>query len=149
MTTEEKVDQLIKLAHDQIAKPYQYATQEGSIEAFDCSSFIQYLFQQIDISLPRSALLQAGQSDGQELDLSSINNFQAGDLVFMRSDTGHYRDDLFAGRAIDIGHVALMTGPDEIIHAKSGRGVIKQKLSELISDPHYKIVLAKRLLKSV
>lgn len=144
MTAQEKIDQLIKLAHDQIGKPYQYGATEGSTEAFDCSSFIQYLFQQIGISLPRSALLQAGQSNGQELIFDQINNFQAGDLVFMRSDAGHYRDDLFAGRAIDIGHVALIIGPDEIIHAKSGHGVIKQKLSELISNPHYQIVFAKR-----
>jgi len=149
MAIQEKIDRLIKLAHDQIGKPYQYGATEVNIEAFDCSSFIQYLFQQIDINLPRSALLQAGHSDGRELDLTQGENFQVGDLVFMRSDTGHYRDDLFAGRTIDIGHVALIVGVDEIIHAKSGQGVIKQKLSELTTNPHYKIIFAKRLLNKI
>jgi cell wall-associated NlpC family hydrolase len=149
MTKTEKITQLIEIAENKLGTPYTYGAAAGETETFDCSSFVQYLFKQIGIDLPRSAILQAGQGSGLELDPTKLESFQAGDLVFMRSDRGHYNDEFFGGRPIDIGHVALITGPDEIIHAKGGRGVIKQPLSELTSDPHYKIVFAKRPLAEI
>lgn len=146
MTRDEKIAKLIELAKAKIGTPYAYGAASGDSETFDCSSFIQYLFKQIGLELPRSAILQAGQTTGLELAPDQPEKFQPGDLIFFRGDRGHYNDEFFQGRPIDIGHVALIIGPDEIIHAKGDRGVIQQKLSELIADPHYKIVFAKRLL---
>lgn len=146
MTRDGKIAHIIELAKTKIGTPYTYGVAAGDSETFDCSSFIQYLFKQIGLEIPRSAILQAGQGPGLELDLDQPEKFQAGDLVFMRSNRGHYNDEFFQGRSIGIGHVALVIGPDEIIHAKGGQGVIQQPLSELVADPHYKIVFARRLL---
>jgi cell wall-associated NlpC family hydrolase len=145
MNREEKIAKLLDLAKAKLGTPYTYGAATGSTETFDCSSFVQYLFSQIEITLPRSALLQAGEQIGQELDVTNPDHFQAGDLVFMRSNRGHYNDEFFNGRAIDVGHVALISGPDEIIHAKGGQGVVQQKLSGLTQDPHYQIVFARRV----
>src|SRR3989338_5224088 len=60
--------------------------------AFDCSSFTQYLFASVGIEIPRSAILQAGDANGKELTIGG--EFLPGDLLFMRSDVGHYKDGL-------------------------------------------------------
>lgn len=143
MTNEQKAN-MIARAEELIGAPYRYgASPDEAPRAFDCSSFTQYLFKQIDIELPRSALLQAGEGPGAEI--SADGGFEPGDLLFMRSDAGHYRDGLFNGRRMDIGHVALYVGESAIIHAKASMGgVVKQPLAELTADPAYRIVYAKR-----
>lgn len=149
MIRDEKIAKIIELAKSKIGTPYAYGAASGDTETFDCSSFIQYLFKQIELELPRSAILQAGQGPGLEIDSNESTKFQPGDLIFFRGDRGHYNDEFFQDRPIDIGHVALIIGPDEIIHAKGDRGVTLQKLSELAGNPHYKIVFAKRPLTEI
>lgn len=142
--TEIQKSKLVARAQELIGTPYRYgAALEDAPTAFDCSSFVQYLFKTIGIELPRSALLQAGDARGAELPL--LGPFQPGDLLFMRSDRGHYKDELFGGRRMDIGHVALFIGNGNVINAKaSAGGVVEQPLHELTSDPNYAIIYAKR-----
>lgn len=146
LMNEEKINQIINLARSLIGTPYSYGADTGQKDRFDCSSFVQYVFEQAaEIKLPRSAILQAADEQGKELPLDNLDQFQVGDLIFMRSDRGHYNDELFSGRKIDIGHVAIISSPNTIIHAKSSLGgVVEQSLEELLSDPHYEIVFAKR-----
>ncbi len=140
-----KVIKLLKEAEKAIGSPYKYGAYAESPKLkeseFDCSSLIQYLYRSVNIKLPRSSIFQA--TKGEEIKGSQ---FLPGDLLFFRSDRGHYYDDLFSGKKIYIGHVAIYIADDLIIHAKSNKGVIKQKLSDLQKDPLYKVVLAKRIL---
>ncbi|KKR88924.1 MAG: NLP/P60 protein [Candidatus Wolfebacteria bacterium GW2011_GWA2_42_10] len=140
----DKQKNIIKIAKSLIGAPYKYgAIIEEAPDYFDCSGFIQYVFKQTGVDLPRSSILQA--SEGKEI--KSIDDLEAGDILFMRSDRGHYYDKLFNGRKIYIGHCVLYIGAGEIIHSrKAAGGVIKQRLEELVKEPNYEIILIKRIL---
>lgn len=147
MNKEEKRKKLFTYARGYVGTPYIFGAQSSGEkpETFDCSSFIQHIFKCIDIELPRSSILQAGDKQGEEVVYSGIESLEPGDVVFMRSDRGYYNDEMFGGREISVGHVGLYLGDDEIIHAKSSLGgVVIQKLSDLTKDPHYAITFAKR-----
>ncbi|OHA59993.1 MAG: hypothetical protein A2607_01770 [Candidatus Vogelbacteria bacterium RIFOXYD1_FULL_42_15] len=141
----EKITKIISLAENLIGTPYHYGASTSDQTSFDCSSFIQYIFKTgAEIELPRSAILQAGYEQGQEIDPSQPENFQPGDLLFMRGSQGHYRDEFFNDRPIDIGHVALFIGNDEIIHSAGGEKnkVIKESAKQF----YKKINFVKRFI---
>ncbi|WP_307721769.1 C40 family peptidase [Paenibacillus humicus] len=71
--------------------PYKFGASSGSTDAFDCSSFMQYIFKKNGIDLPRSSRQQAAVGTPVAKD-----RLQPGDLVF--SDTN--RDGV-------INHVSL------------------------------------------
>lgn len=146
MTLKQK-EEIVSIARKLIGKPYERGvTPEDAPEKFDCSSFTQYIFKQIGISIPRSSVQQAGETDGHIIDPSTNpDELQVGDLLFMRSSRGHYHDELFGGRRVYIGHVAMYSGNGMIIHSKkSAGGVIEQTLKELLIDPNYQIVYIRR-----
>ncbi|MDI6821194.1 MAG: C40 family peptidase [Patescibacteria group bacterium] len=146
MTEEQKI-KLAKTAKSLIGKPYKYgADLTEAPNSFDCSSFTQYVFKQSGIELPRSSILQAAEQKGKEIiPLKDFSNLEVGDLLFMRSDRGFYYDELFQNRNISIGHVVIYIGENNVIHSKKNKdGVVIEDLNELIKEPNYKIVLAKR-----
>ena len=145
--TKEQITKLLVITKNLIGKPYRYgARPEDAPAVFDCSSFTQYIFKQIGIELPRSAILQAADPQGQEIiPAADFSNLEVGDLLFMRSDRGHYRDELFRGRAIEIGHVVIHVGGGVVINARSKKGgVLQEKLDALVQEPHYNINCIKR-----
>ncbi|GIP21038.1 C40 family peptidase [Paenibacillus sp. J22TS3] len=88
--------------------PYRFRAQEGRTDAFDCSSFTQYVFKQNGINLPRSSRQQAGVGRAVSKD-----QLQPGDLVF--SDTN--RDGV-------INHVSIYMGNGKLLHTyRVGIGV--------------------------
>jgi len=146
MTEEQKI-KLVEISKNLLGKPYHYGAEpKDAPHSFDCSSFTQYIFKQIGIELPRSSILQAAEKKGKEITpKSDFSNLEIGDLLFMRSDRGFYYDELFHGRKIMIGHVAIYLGDDQIIHSrKIKNGVVIESLSGLIKEPNYAIVLVKR-----
>ncbi|NOU92389.1 cell wall-associated hydrolase [Paenibacillus sp. LMG 31456] len=87
---------------------YQFGASSGRTDAFDCSSFTQYVFKQNGISIPRSSRQQAGVGTAV-----SKSQLQAGDLIF--SDTN--RDGT-------INHVGIYMGNGQILHTyRVGIGV--------------------------
>lgn len=114
-------------AHDYIGYRYVYGTAGPS--SFDCSGFTSFLYKQYGKILPRSSYDQGYYG-------TSVNKSElvAGDLVFFsnRSDRR-------------INHVGLYVGDGDFIHAStSGRGVVKDNLSEAYYINHY--VCARRVL---
>lgn len=79
---------------------YLFGAASGRTDAFDCSSFTQYIFKKNGISLPRSSRQQA--KAGKYV---SRSNLQPGDLIF--SDTN--RDGV-------INHVSLYIGNGKLLH---------------------------------
>ena len=75
---------------------------------FDCSGFVQYLYRQAGIALPRTA--EAQFAIGHSLRVPDI---AAGDLVFFRTD----------GRRIS--HVGIATGDGRFIHAPNTRSHVR------------------------
>jgi cell wall-associated NlpC family hydrolase len=75
----------------------------------DCSGFVQHIFRQNGITLPRTSRQQAKVGEKLPVRLSSL---EPGDLV------------MFAGNGVRIDHVAIYAGDNRILHSsKSGRGV--------------------------
>jgi peptidoglycan endopeptidase LytE len=104
---------IVALAKSLIGKPYKYgAKPEEAPDFFDCSSFIQYIFKEAGIELPRSTILQA--EKGEAVELQSI---QPGDLLFLHGVRGFYNAKFPQG----IGHVILYIGNGRTIHAASRR----------------------------
>ncbi len=143
------ISKLIKLSEEAgllVGAPYKYGAYaqkpKGTETSFDCSSLVQYVYKRVGVRLPRSSIFQA--TKGVKV---KDKKFTLGDLLFFRSDRGHYYDELFSGEKIYIGHVAVYLSDNLIIHAKSSKGVVLQKLSDLQKDKNYKIVLAKRILE--
>lgn len=145
---------LIAEAQKCIGAKYRYgAKPEDAPLAFDCSSFTQYVYDQVGLAIPRSSILQAAQAGtvvSFDADRSEI--LKPGDLLFMRGVQGHYNDSLFAkpvfkGKQFCIGHVAMYYGQGRVINARSPWGVCVQMLDELQwPRPAYEIILVKRVL---
>jgi len=146
---EELKEKLLEIAKGLLGKPYKYgARPEEAPNYFDCSLFVQYVFGQIGIKIPRSTIEQAEFAGKKVEELSQIKE---GDLIFIRGESGHYNKTFPEG----IGHVALYLGDGKVIHATSKRishepiieiGEVRiDKLDELIarSGP---LVIIKRLL---
>jgi cell wall-associated NlpC family hydrolase len=75
---------------------------------FDCSGFVQYVFAQNGIALPRDVKAQFEVGD-----LVSPDELELGDLVF------------FTTVAPGASHVGLSLGGDEFVHAPSSKGVVR------------------------
>ena len=142
--------QLVAFARSLKGLPYKYgayAEQASDAQsAFDCSSFIQFVFHNFGMELPRSTILQAA-ANGTEV--ASLADAELGDVLFFEGERGHYRHDLFPCRKIYIGHVGIYIGDGVIIHATSSNGfsgIVEHDL-EPATNPAYNkntIVLIKR-----
>jgi len=121
------------IARQQLGKPYVFgAWTEEAPRHFDCSSFVQYCYMRIGIDLPRVSIKQARL--GRRVPVKA-GRLRAGDLIFVRGGSGHYDRRFPQG----IGHVILVVGPDEVIHAKSRR-VRGREAGRVISEPLAKIL---------
>ncbi|ASS65409.1 MULTISPECIES: C40 family peptidase [unclassified Paenibacillus] len=101
-------DAIIATGKQYLGVPYKFGASSGSTDAFDCSSFMQYIFKKNGIDLPRSSKQQAAVGTPVAKD-----QLQPGDLVF--SDTN--RDGI-------INHVSLYIGDGKLLHTyRVGIGV--------------------------
>ncbi len=110
---ESQIQTLITLAQSLKGRPYKYgATMAEAPQFFDCSLFVQYLFKDIGVELPRTAIDQA--ILGKKV---TLKNIKAGDLIFLKGEVGRYNKHFPQG----IGHVGLYIGNNKVIHASSKR----------------------------
>lgn len=93
----------------------------NSPEGFDCSGFVQYVWKQCNISIPRTTEQQA--LTGKYITKKQL---QPGDLVFLQNT---YRSG--------ISHVGIYIGNDQMIHASSSKGVTISHLSGSYYLEHY------------
>ncbi|MWV46318.1 SH3 domain-containing protein [Paenibacillus sp. HJL G12] len=96
-------DALIAYGKKYLGKPYVFGASPDQTNTFDCSSFVKRVFQDtLTIELPRVSYDQA--KVGKEV---SLNELRKGDLLF------------FSARGLDIGHVAIYAGNNQILHTYS------------------------------
>lgn len=109
---------LLQNAQSKIGAPYDYG--KSGPDRFDCSGFVYYLFQEQNISLPRTSLAQS--QIGKKLTREEI---QRGDLLFF--DT--------SGKGV-VNHTGIYLGDDTFIHASSGKakGVTTSSLNHWYKD---------------
>lgn len=116
-------------ARRHLGKPYLYGAYHSEAPSrFDCSSFVQYLYNTIGVAIPRVSIEQARKG---RVIRSSQETVEIGDLIFLRSDMGRYDRQFPDG----VGHVMIVTGLNEVIHARSKKpsGVVRQRLSTVLS----------------
>ncbi|MGG1633146.1 C40 family peptidase [Paenibacillus sp. NRS-1760] len=97
---------LVSTGKEFIGTPYKFGAPAGVTYAFDCSSFTQFLFKGLDVSLPRTSVAQA--TVGKKVPKGSLS---MGDLVFFKTN----------GKTIS--HVAIYAGNNKIIHSATSTGV--------------------------
>lgn len=86
---------------------YGGTTPQGG---FDCSGFVQYVFRQNGVTLPRTSRTQA--TSGRALP-TKLDALRAGDLLFFSQN----------GDVVD--HVAIYAGDDRILHSSSSGGGVR------------------------
>lgn len=86
--------------------PYQNGGANPA--GFDCSGFVQYVFEQHGVRMPRDVRRQFGVGD--EIDAARL---EPGDLVF------------FTTIAPGASHVGIVVGGDQFVHAPSTSGVVR------------------------
>ena len=87
----------------------KYVYGGSSPSGFDCSGFVQYMYNKFGIKLPRT--VKAMEEEGKWV---SRNNLIAGDLVLFH----------------DPRHVGIYTSQGKFVHASSSRGVVSDKLDK-------------------
>ena len=75
---------------------------------FDCSGFVQYVFEQHGVAMPRDVRRQFGV--GATITADAL---EPGDLVF------------FSTTAPGASHVGIVIGGDQFVHAPSSHGVVR------------------------
>ena len=102
--------QIIATAKKYIGTPYLWGGVTPS--GFDCSGYVQYVFNIHGISLPRTAATQY--QSGTSVSKAKL---KAGDLVF------------FVTGSSGISHVGIYIGDNQFIHSSSSKGVIISSLT--------------------
>lgn len=116
------IGSVVDASQNYLGVPYQWAGTSPS--GFDCSGFVQYVYRQQGVNLPRSSTAMYNQG-------SRVVRLQPGDLVFFNtSGTG-------------VSHVGIYIGNNQFISATSSYGVHIDSLSNSYWGPRY--VGAKRL----
>lgn len=118
--------EIVLFAERFIGTPYLYGGK--TVEGFDCSGFIWFVFNHFGISLPRTSEIQ------YEVGISvERSDLQVGDLVYF-SDT--YKEG--------ISHSGIYLGNNDFISATSSAGVKVVSLDNVYWNAHY--TGAKRVL---
>ncbi|GAB6991064.1 stalk domain-containing protein [Paenibacillus pini] len=100
---EQQGDALLAYGKKYLGTPYVFGASPDQTATFDCSSFVKRVFQDtLSIDLPRVSYDQA--KVGKEV---GIGELRKGDLLF------------FSARKLDIGHVAIYAGNNQILHTYS------------------------------
>lgn len=100
------VSSLIAKAKNFIGLPYRFGGT-SPVSGFDCSGFMQYVYKQNGVDLPRTS--QAMASSGRSV---ARGELKAGDMVFFRTEGSR------------ISHVGMYIGDNQFIHApRTGRSI--------------------------
>lgn len=114
-----KVNSLLQTAKSYIGVPYKFGGTTP--KAFDCSGYLQYVFAQNGITIPRTA------DEQYKLGLRTQSSQQLvpGDLVF------------FTTYAPGASHCGIYLGDGNFIHASSSKGVRVDSLSNTYWAPKF------------
>ena len=122
--THNRREEIVNFAQKYLGTPYLYGSSNPE-NGFDCSGFINYVYQHFGYEVPRST--KEFFNFGKEI---SIENIQKGDLLIFNGT------DL---NSPEIGHIGIVLKPvgksSDFIHSSSGKanGITITSLSE----PHY------------
>ncbi|MBR1859520.1 MAG: C40 family peptidase [Selenomonadaceae bacterium] len=118
LISKSQADELVRTAKSYIGVPYVFGgtTPDG----FDCSGFVQYVFRQQGIIIPRLADEQY--LLGRSANISELN---AGDLVF------------FTTYEAGASHCGIYVGNRQFLHTSSSRGVRIDDIDNVYWSPRF------------
>lgn len=106
--------QAVELALTRLGDPYSQL-KAGQGDYTDCSYIVQWVYQQLEIGLPRTAAEQARFIVDNGLTLTA-EELTPGDLIFWSYEQN--------GRFMNITHVGIYAGNGKVIDASSSRGQV-------------------------
>ena len=126
--TDKQAAALLAYGKTFMGTPYEFGASPDQTDTFDCSSFVKRIFGDIlSIELPRVSYDQA--KEGKKVGLDEL---RPGDLLF------------FSARGLDIGHVAIYAGNNQLLHTYSAKlGVHMEAFDGQWKD---RFVAARRIL---
>lgn len=104
----EQGEMIVHASSKWLGTPYKYGGT--SEEGIDCSALTQNSYNEVGILIPRTSAEQY-----EYCDLIEPDERKVGDLVFFAKNT-------------TISHVGIYAGENEVIHASTSQGVIKQSI---------------------
>jgi hypothetical protein len=113
------VNRLINEGFRYYGTPYRFGAKPWSKDAFDCSTFIQWIHAAIGIILPRNSRQQS--KLGTEI---PANQLEKGDILFFSVEARLGKVGIE-----QIGHVGIYCGNNKFLHACSLEGVTLTDLS--------------------
>ncbi|UQZ86456.1 putative endopeptidase precursor [Paenibacillus konkukensis] len=125
--------QAVELALTRLGDPYSQP-KAGQANYTDCSYLVQWVYRQLDVTLPRTAAEQARFIMENGLTLNS-NELIPGDLIFWSYEQN--------GRFMDITHVGIYAGNGKVVDASSSRlqvvyrNVFDANLQVLYGRPYF------------
>jgi peptidoglycan DL-endopeptidase LytE len=96
-----KYEQVIVIANSSLGIPYKYGG--STIDGFDCSGFVSFVYNTVGIELPRKSSLMYF-----EQDTTKVKSPEIGDVVFFKNTN-----------IATISHMGIYIGNDEFIHAST------------------------------
>ncbi len=124
-------DKIIATGEKYMGTPYEFGAKSGQTNTFDCSSFVQHVYKENGIDLPRNSRQQS--KVGKTVSKSEL---QKGDLLFFEVSSHHQGE---------IGHVGIYAGNNKILHTWGPGGVRYDDLSDGWLEKGY--VTAKRVIQ--
>ena len=95
--------ELLATAEKYLGTPYRFGSRDRGL---DCSGFVQRVFEEHGIKLPRTSAEQS--SVGEKVEWSSL---RPGDLVFFHTNAGSTK----------VSHVGIVLGGGQMIHASTSQ----------------------------
>jgi cell wall-associated NlpC family hydrolase len=108
ITATSRASQVVSIGKNYLGRPYQFGAKAGQTRTFDCSSFTQYMFKRVGVSLPRNSKQQSRVGS-----YVSRSNLRTGDLVFFS----------IPGKPGVINHVAIYMGGGNLLQTYGAGGV--------------------------
>lgn len=123
----EKSLALVSVGQKYLGTPYLYGATPGSTSYFDCSSYVQHVFGEMGVWLPRTSAAQAWM--GKKVDKAYLS---VGDLVFFRTGGS------------GISHVGIYAGDGKMLNTTGNTGVALVNMNSTYWKNTY--VTARRVL---
>lgn len=125
-----KAEKILSTGKQFLGVKYRLGAPSGVTYAFDCSSFVQYIYKKNGITLPRTTVQQV--TRGKKVTRGYLSK---GDLVFFTGSSGK-----------SIGHVGVYAGSNRILHTYGKTGVTISSLGTSYWNNHY--ATARRVIRT-
>lgn len=118
-----KSEKLIARGMALLGTPYRLGAKPYSTRAFDCSSFIQYLYKDLHVVLPRTSRQQS------LVGLRKTGRIHRGDILFFTSRARRHKKGI-----AKISHVGIALGNNKMLHSCKKKGVTVTDLRDPITS---------------